>query len=120
MLCANRRLCILKGIYPHQPKSVKKVNKGSTAHKTYYYAKDIAFLAHEPLLEKFREFRVFMRRLKKAFHKDQKSTVQRLQENKPIYTLDHIVKERQETNSLYHKGGLSSVRSSFLQVPHLH
>ena len=73
---------------------MKKVNKGSTAYKTYYYAKDIAYLAHEPLLDKFRDFRVFMRRLKRAFHKDEQTTVQRLQENKPIYTLDHVVKER--------------------------
>ena len=89
-----RRLCILKGIYPQQPKNTKKVNKGSTVHKTYYYVKDVAFLAHEPLLDKFRDFKVFMRRLKKAFHKDQQSTVQKLQENRPIYTLDHIVRER--------------------------
>lgn len=91
---AYRRLCILKGIYPHEPKSRKKVNKGSTAYKTYYYAKDIAFLAHEPLLEKFRNFKVFMKKVTRARHKDQPSTVQKLYENKPIYTLDHIVKER--------------------------
>lgn len=92
-----RRLCILKGIYPHQPKNVKKVNKGSTAYKTYYYAKDIGFLAHEPLLDKFRDFKVFMRRLKKAFHKDQQTTVQQLEANRPIYTLDHVVRERYNT-----------------------
>ncbi len=98
LLC--RRLCILKGIYPQQPKNTKKVNKGSTVRKTYYYAKDIAFLAHEPLLDKFRNFKVFMRRLKKAFHKDQQSTVQKLQENRPIYTLDHVVRERYSNGRL--------------------
>lgn len=87
-------MCILKGIYPHEPKNLKKVNKGSTAYKTYYYTKDIAFLAHEPLLQKFRDFKVFTKRLRKAFYKDQKATVQKLEENKPVYTLDHIVKER--------------------------
>lgn len=92
ILC--RRLCILKGIYPHEPKSFKKVNKGSTAYRTYYYTKDIQYLAHEPLLGKFRDFKSFMKKVKKAYHKEQESTVQKLYENKPIYTLDHIVKER--------------------------
>jgi len=89
-----RRLCILKGIYPHEPKNIKKVNKGSTALKTFYYVKDIQFLAHEPLLDKFRDFKAFMRKVTRALHKDQEHTVHRLYENKPVYTLDHIVKER--------------------------
>lgn len=88
------RLCILKGIYPHEPKNIKKVNRGSTAYKTYYYAKDIQYLTHESLLEKFREFKIFMKKVKRAFHKDQHHTVEKLYENKPLYTLDHIVKER--------------------------
>ena len=72
----------------------RKLNKGSSAPKTYYYVKDIAFLAHEPLLEKFREFKVFIRKLKKAIGKEEGHTAQHLEANKPVYTLDHIVKER--------------------------
>ena len=84
----------MKGIYPREPRNRKKVGKGSTAYKTYYYVKDIQFLAHEPVLNKFREFKVFMRKLKRAIGREEFSDANHLEENKPIYTLDHIVKER--------------------------
>ena len=48
----------MKGIYPIEPKNKKKVNKGSTAAKTFYYVKDINYLANEPILCKFRDFKV--------------------------------------------------------------
>ena len=81
-------------MYPVEPKNKKKVNKGSTANKTYYYIKDIQYLAHEPVLNKFREFKVFLRKLKKAIAKEEPGTAQRLEDNKPVYRLDHILKER--------------------------
>uniref|UniRef100_A0A3B3QV66 Pescadillo homolog n=1 Tax=Paramormyrops kingsleyae TaxID=1676925 RepID=A0A3B3QV66_9TELE len=92
-----RRLCILKGIYPHEPKRKKKVNKGSTAPRTFYLVKDIRFLLHEPIVAKFREYKVFVRKLRKAYGKSEWGGVQRLRENKPVYKLDHIVKERYPT-----------------------
>lgn len=92
-----RRLCILKGIYPHEPKHKKKVNKGSTAPRTFYLLKDIRFLLHEPIVGKFREYKVFVRKLKKAYGKTEWSDVERLRENKPTYKLDHIIKERYPT-----------------------
>ncbi|NWH74918.1 PESC protein, partial [Piaya cayana] len=92
-----RRLCILKGIYPHEPKHKKKVNKGSTAPRTFYLLKDIKFLLHEPIVNKFREYKVFVRKLRKAYGKSEWNTVERLKDNKPSYKLDHIVKERYPT-----------------------
>lgn len=49
---------------------------------------------HEPLLHKFREFKHFMKRMKKAMGKRDEDTKQRLEESKPVYTVDHLVKER--------------------------
>ncbi|KAI8886917.1 hypothetical protein K501DRAFT_321625 [Backusella circina FSU 941] len=90
-----RRLCILKGIYPREPRNKKKANKGSTAPATFYYIKDIKYLLHEPLLIKFREYKAFAKKLNKVLHKGEFSQAKSLQENnKPVYNLDHLVKER--------------------------
>ena len=84
-----RRLCILKGIFPKEPpKFFKGVNK------TYYLKKDINFLANEKLLNKFREIKTYQKKIKKAQNKDKKFDVKKLIENKPTYTLTHIIKER--------------------------
>lgn len=89
-----RKICILKGIYPHEPKKKRKLAKGSSAPKTFYYVKDIQYLAHEPLLEKFADTKIFVKKLKKALGRDELDTVDRVRDQKPKYTLDHIVKER--------------------------
>lgn len=89
-----RRLCIIKGIYPREPRNKKKANKGSTAPTTFYYAKDISYLLHEPVLNKFRDHKIFARKLSKALGRQDYSTAKSLEANKPSYTLDHIIKER--------------------------
>ncbi|KAI8816476.1 Pescadillo N-terminus-domain-containing protein [Fimicolochytrium jonesii] len=92
-----RRLCILKGVYPREPRNKKKVGKGSTAARTYYYRKDIQYLLHEPVLHKLREQKVFARKLSKAIAKQEWTRAKSLEEQRPEYTLDHIIKERYPT-----------------------
>ncbi|CAN6444855.1 unnamed protein product [Victoria cruziana] len=87
-----RRLCILKGIFPRVP---KKKTEGN--HKTYYHMKDILFLAHEPLLEKFREIKAYGRKVKKAVAKKNKNLADQLIKRKPTYTVDRLIKERYPT-----------------------
>jgi len=89
-----RRLCILKGVYPREPRSKKKANKGSTANTTFYYAKDIRFLLHEPVLRTFREQKAFAKKLTRAIGKQDYTKAKDLQDYSPQYSLDHIVKER--------------------------
>jgi len=93
-----RRLCILKGVFPREPRNRKRAQKGNVSKvSTLYYEKDIRFLLHEPIVNKFRDFKVFLRKLKKAQEKKNWDTVERLRENKPRYNLDTIVKERYPT-----------------------
>ncbi|XP_022671338.1 pescadillo homolog [Varroa destructor] len=89
-----RRLCILKGIYPVEPKNKTKAG-GPT--KTYYLAKDIRFLAHEPIISKFREMKIFAKKLRKAIDKRDAERERTIRNNEPTYRLDHIVKERYPT-----------------------
>ncbi|EGD80937.1 hypothetical protein PTSG_01520 [Salpingoeca rosetta] len=88
-----RRLCILKGIYPRDPANKKKL-PGARAHRTYYFTKDIKYLAHEPLIDKFRELKVFSRKLQKALAKGQPGMAKSLREQEPEVKIDHIVRER--------------------------
>ncbi|KRZ63416.1 Pescadillo -like protein [Trichinella nativa] len=92
-----RRLCILKGIYPHEPKHKKRVNKGGNVTKTWYLVKDICFLAHEPIIQKFREYKVFLRRLRRAKLNGQIKDAKRIFYSRPVFKYDHIVKERYPT-----------------------
>ncbi|KAK9473918.1 Pescadillo N-terminus-domain-containing protein [Dipodascopsis tothii] len=92
-----RRLCIFKGIYPREPRNKKKANKGSTAPTTFYYTKDIQYLMHEPVIQKFREHKVFAKKLSKLLGRGEVGDAKRLDDNRPRYRLDHIIKERYPT-----------------------
>lgn len=98
-LAEFRRLCILKGIYPRAPKNKKKASGNNNNNNTFFLVKDIQFLMHEPLLQKIRDERVFLRKLRRAITKGQESTAKLIEENKPTYTLDHLIKERYEYSS---------------------
>ncbi|KJZ77339.1 Pescadillo-like protein [Hirsutella minnesotensis 3608] len=100
-----RKLCIWKGIYPREPRSKKKVSKSSTASTTFYYAKDIQYLLHEPLLARFRDQKALEKKISKALGRGDVKDAKRLEGNakrpektgKPSYTLDHVIRERYPT-----------------------
>jgi pescadillo protein len=100
-----RKLCIWKGIYPREPRSKKKVSKSSTSSTTFYYAKDIQYLLHEPLLQKFRDQKALEKKISKALGRGDVTDAARLEKNaarpektgKPRYTLDTVIRERYPT-----------------------
>ncbi|KAG5527212.1 hypothetical protein RHGRI_028196 [Rhododendron griersonianum] len=106
-----RRLCILKGIFPREPK--KKV-KGN--HHTYYHTKDILFLKHEPLLEKFRDIRAYDRKVKKALSKKNRDLAERLLTRKPDYTLDMLIRERLSHEWQAYISRTHKLRKTFISV----
>lgn len=89
-----RRLCILKGIYPVEPKNKSKLTGANTRRKTYFFTRDIQYLMNEPIMYKFWEFKVFMKRLTRAKGRHDLEKFQKVNENKPTYKLGPIVKER--------------------------
>lgn len=89
-----RRLCILKGVYPVEPKNKSKITGGNTRRKTYFFTRDVQSLMNEPILYKFYEFKVFMRRITRAKGRHDLEKFQQAIDNKPVYKLDSVVKER--------------------------
>jgi len=93
-----RRLCIFKGIYPREPRNKKKAAKNSSQATTFYYTKDIQYLLHEPLLQKFREHKTLGKKISRALGRGEVGDAARLEKTQtPRITLDHIIKERYPT-----------------------
>lgn len=53
-----RRLCIIKGIYPREPKHRRRAQRGAGDIKILYHSKDIKFLLHEPIVWTLRDYKV--------------------------------------------------------------
>ncbi|KAL1375020.1 hypothetical protein pipiens_017746 [Culex pipiens pipiens] len=89
-----RRLCILKGIYPREPKHRAIAQRGSTDIKILYHKKDITFLLHEPIVWTLRDRKIFNRRIAAAKGKGNNLLKNVRMANYPEIKLDHIIKER--------------------------
>ncbi|XP_068158686.1 pescadillo homolog [Drosophila tropicalis] len=92
-----RRLCILKGVYPREPKHRRRAQKGSSEIKILYHAKDIRFLLHESIVWTLRDYKIFAKKTgRDRAIKDFRNLKRRLALF-PEIKLDHIVKERYPT-----------------------
>jgi len=87
-----RKLCILKGIYPRQPKKTPRGNE-----KTYYLKKDITFIMHDPIVKVMADRLAWKSKIIKAKNKQMPKEVASLKRNQPKFSLSHIVKERYPT-----------------------
>lgn len=93
-----RKLCIFKGIYPREPRNIKKANKSATHSTTFYYTKDIQYLLHEPLLAKFRDQKALAKKIARFLGRNEVQEAVRLEKtHTPKIKLDHLVRERYPT-----------------------
>lgn len=93
-----RRLCIFKGIFPREPRNIKKASKSATHSTTFYYTKDIQYLLHEPLLGKFRDQKALEKKIARSLGRNEVQDAVRLEKHgMPKIKLDHIVRERYPT-----------------------
>ena len=92
-----RHLCILKGIYPKDPKHKSKIPGGAKPFATLYHIKDIHHLMHEPILEKFRAYKAFSKKMKRFIGRKEWSLAKKFAQNRPVYSLSNVLKERYPT-----------------------
>ncbi|XP_038215137.1 pescadillo homolog [Zerene cesonia] len=92
-----RRICILKGIYPREPRNRKRAQKGAGGIKTLYHTKDIKFLLHEPIIWKLRDLKVYQQKIRRARSMREYGKMRKYFRDYPEINIDHIVKERYPT-----------------------
>jgi pescadillo protein len=85
-----QRLCILKGVFPVEPR--KKLD-----NKVYYAIKDIKFLAKEKLISQFRSIKAHAKKINKYKLRKDDAAVRKLTNAAPEYSLHHLLKERYPT-----------------------
>lgn len=92
-----RRICILKGVYPREPKNRRRAQRGNPQIKILYHKKDINFLLHDKLVWQLRDMKIMNRRIKYADSiKD--SRLKRMRISKyPELSIDHCIRERYPT-----------------------
>lgn len=83
-------MAILKGIYPREP---PKYGAG----RTLYMTKDLKFMMHDPIINKLREQKAWKLKLRKYKSRKLYDKVKILLQNKPKYSLLHLIKERYPT-----------------------
>lgn len=84
-----RKLCILKGVHPREPR-----NKRTNNHTTYYHVKDVRYLETDKTIDYFKALKVYKRKLHRAKVKQDKTEIRHLKENKPMMDIKHIIRER--------------------------
>ena len=87
-----RRLCILKGIYPREPKKKFKGND-----KTYFHVKDLKILEHDTLIDKFREIKAHLKKHKKLLGRKETKLAEKHIKKTPRYSLAPVIKDRYPT-----------------------
>ena len=89
-----RKLCIFKGIYPHDP---KKHQKKEGQRRVYYHVKDIKSLRREPVLWQWRSQNTFKSKITKHKGRHNWEKVKSMQLSMPQVSIDHLVRERYPT-----------------------
>ena len=88
----------IQGIYPREPRNKKKASKSATPSTTFYYTKDIQYLLHEPVLQKYRDHKALAKKIGRHLGRNEAGEASRLEKTqKPRVRLDHIIKERYPT-----------------------
>lgn len=87
-----RKLCILKGIYPREP---RKKFKGNT--KTYFHVKDLKILQHDQMLDKFRSIKAHLKKHKRLLGRREVKQAETHMKKTPKYNLAPVIKDRYPT-----------------------